>query len=87
MCAASDPFIEADIVYVVARQVDVCYQARGGGGRRWLREMERRGGILLMHSLIFSSIAWLISSQTVMECAGVQAAKKAPVESLAGASD
>lgn len=33
-----------------------------------------------MHSLIFSSIPWLISSQTVTECAGRSAGLKSPGE-------
>lgn len=75
VCGASDPLIETDIVYVVTGQVDVRYLAWGWKGRNEGDGAGRSqwGGILLMHSLIFSLIGWLISSQTVGECAGVQA--------------
>lgn len=32
MRGTSDPFVQADIVYVVAREVDECYLAWLGGG-------------------------------------------------------
>lgn len=64
VCGTLEALIYIDSVYVVTRQVDVCYQAWG-----WKESNKgdgaigsERGGILLMHSLISSLNNWLISS-------------------------
>lgn len=64
VCGTLDALIYIDSVYVVTRQVDVCYQTWG-----WKESNKgdgaigsEQGGILLMHPLISPLNNWLISS-------------------------
>lgn len=46
----------------------MCYLTLGGSKKGDGARGSEQGGILLMHSLIFSSIGWLISTQTGGMC-------------------